>query len=157
MKLFGWVPASELGDERIERIKARMDYEVEHADNKRLRDQVASLERQADHLRQALDRERHLSERATEAHQNLVTLIVEMKREGFVPAPHGDPGNLEKLDFGLPGVIQDAIELQSAGDPSLERKLTKWALGEMRQESPDAQKIAAQIKRGGTSEEEEED
>jgi hypothetical protein len=116
-------------------------------ENGELRGQALSLERQAESLRQAVDRERHLADRATEAHQKLINTIVEMKREGFINAP---VGTMEKLDIDLADPIMDAIGARSDGNPGLERRLGRWALAEMRVKDADPQEIAQRILDGAS-------
>lgn len=138
---------AELQEERTRRVIAESTAAA-------LRDQVAGLERQTSHLREALERESALLERAQERLDNLVTTIVEMKREGFVPAPFADPGNLEKLGISLPDEILEAIEQRSPEGSQLRAQLTKGALSQMRQPGADAGKVAATILQGGSPPEE---
>lgn len=121
------------------------------AENGVLRGQVLNLERQIEDLRQAAQRERDLADRATEAHQKLINVIVEMKREGFINAP---VGSMEKLDLDLDPVIMDAIADRSNGDKGLERQLYQWALREMRIQDMDASEVAQKVLVGASGEEE---
>lgn len=122
-----------------------------------LRNQAAGLERETGHLREALERESALHQRALERIDKLVSTIVEMKREGFVPAPFANPGNLEKLTLELPDEVLDAIEQRSAEGTELRGRLNKWALMAMRQKGADAGQVAKAVLQGGTPPAEEEE
>ena len=124
--------------------KSAWEYEREIGE---LRGQVSSLERETENLRQTIERERHLADRATEAQSNLTKTIVEMKREGFVNAP---VGSVEKLDIDLDNRIMDAIAARSDGNPGLERRLGRWALAEMRVKDADPQEVAQRILDGAS-------
>lgn len=121
-----------------------------------LRSQVAGLERQTGHLLEALDRERTLLQRAMERNESLVDQIVQMKREGFTPAPFANPGNLESLKIDLDDQVLDAVGQRSMGDAALERQLIKWAMQAMREQGARPEDVAQRILQGGSSEEDDE-
>jgi hypothetical protein len=116
----------------------------------RLQGRADGLERQTTQLLESLAQERESHQRTLERHQTLVTQIVEMKREGFVPAPVANPGQLDQVGPNLPDAVLAAIEQRSHGVPELERKLAKYAMAALREQGADAEKVAMAILIGGS-------
>lgn len=115
-----------------------------------LHDRIADLERQAGYLREATESWKDLHQRAAESNLNLVSTIVELKREGFSPPPFGSTRDLEKLDLDLADPIMAAVASRSLPGSELETKLYRWALAQMREKDADADKVAQRILDGGT-------
>lgn len=156
-EFLGWVPKAELVAEtqrtallRARVIAAETKERLLESEKRGLHDRISDLERQAAYLREATESWQGLYRRAVESKDNLVSTIVDMKREGFVPAPFADPGNLEKLSLDLPDKVMDAVAQRSQPGTELETRLFRWAMAAMREKGATEEAVAKRILDGGT-------